>query len=52
MLMAQGKKTALQVRVTSGFLDKLDGWRAKQRPILSRSEAVRVIVAKTTAKAV
>jgi hypothetical protein len=48
--MAKEKTTAFQVRVTGPFLERLDAWRARQRPIISRSEAVRVIVEKTTAK--
>lgn len=48
--MAEEKTIAFQVRVKASFMERLDIWRCKQRPILSRSEAVRVIVDKATAK--
>lgn len=34
------------MRVEPDFLDTLDDWRANQRPILNRSEAIRVLVSK------
>lgn len=34
----------LLMRVSEGFLSKVDDWRAKHRPILSRTEAIRLLV--------
>jgi len=34
----------LDMRVAPGFLSTLDNWRAQQRPILTRSEAIRLLV--------
>lgn len=34
----------LQMRVSPSFLEKVDEWRAGQRPLPSRSEAIRLLV--------
>ena len=34
------------MRIEPGFLNTVDDWRASQRPILNRSEAIRVLVLK------
>lgn len=34
----------LQMRVAPSFLAKVDEWRASQRPLPSRSEAIRMLV--------
>jgi hypothetical protein len=35
------KDSTLQMRVSKAFLKSIDEWRAKQRPIPSRAEAIR-----------
>jgi hypothetical protein len=37
------KTHQLQIRVSAEFLKKLDEWRAQQRPIPSRTEAIRLL---------
>ncbi|MFP3943466.1 MAG: hypothetical protein ACLFWF_06220 [Alphaproteobacteria bacterium] len=32
------------MRVSQDWLDRLDEWRAKQKPIPSRAEAIRILV--------
>lgn len=39
-----------QMRVNDEFLAIVDEWRAKQRPILSRSEAIRRLVEQALAE--
>lgn len=34
------------MRTEPSFLDTIDDWRASQRPILNRSEAIRYLVLK------
>ena len=41
-----------QLRVSEKFFAALDRWRSKQKPIPSRAEAVRVLVALGAAKSV
>ena len=43
--MAQKKLRTFQMRTTEGFLEALDDWRAGQRPVLSRAEAIHRLVA-------
>jgi len=45
--MKAGKKTEqFHMMADLAFLSSIDEWRAKQRPILTRSEAIRVLVLK------
>jgi hypothetical protein len=37
------KPLTIQLRVGQDFLDTVDEWRAKQRPILTRSDAIRTL---------
>jgi hypothetical protein len=39
-------KLNLQIRADPSFLDRIDEWRGKLKPIPSRSEAVRRLVLK------
>ena len=43
--MAQKKLRTFQMRTTDEFLASLDDWRAGQRPVLSRAEAIHQLVA-------
>jgi len=43
--MAQKKLRTFQMRTTDEFLASLDDWRAAQRPVLSRAEAIHRLVA-------
>lgn len=43
MAEREQKTHQMQMRADPGFLDALDDWRAAQRPVLTRSEAVRVL---------
>jgi hypothetical protein len=43
--MAQKKLRTFQMRTTDEFLASLDDWRAGQRPVLSRAEAIHRLVA-------
>jgi hypothetical protein len=43
--MAQKKLRTFQMRTTDEFLAALDDWRAGQRPVLSRAEAIHRLVA-------
>lgn len=38
------KSTRLQMVIEPSLIDRIDRWRAKQRPIPSRSEAIREMV--------
>jgi hypothetical protein len=41
----EGRKgRPLQLYATNAFIQQLDEWRAKQRPIPNRSEAIRLLV--------
>jgi hypothetical protein len=40
----------VQMRVSDDFLRALDAWRLKQKPQLSRSQAIRRLVEKGVAK--
>jgi hypothetical protein len=42
--MAQKKLRTFQMRTTEDFLAALDDWRAGQRPVLSRAEAIHRLV--------
>jgi hypothetical protein len=45
--MKTGKKTEQFHMMTDlAFLNLIDEWRAKQRPIVTRSEAIRILVLK------
>lgn len=41
----------LQVRVSQDFMAALDKWRGGQQPILSRAEAIRVLIPSAISKA-
>ena len=43
MAEREQKTHQMQMRVDPSFLDTLDDWRASQRPVLTRSEAVRIL---------
>jgi hypothetical protein len=43
--MAQRKRRTFQMRTDDGFMEVVDDWRARQRPILSRAEAIHLLVA-------
>jgi hypothetical protein len=43
--MAQRKLRTFQMRTDDGFMEAVDDWRARQRPILSRAEAIQRLVA-------
>jgi hypothetical protein len=43
--MAQRKVRIFQMRTDDGFMEAVDDWRARQRPILSRAEAIQRLVA-------
>jgi hypothetical protein len=42
--MVQTKIRTFQMRTTDEFLAALDDWRAAQRPVLSRAEAIHRLV--------
>jgi hypothetical protein len=42
--LSQQQTEQFLMRTSKEFLQKLDDWRSQQRPILSRSEAMRRIV--------
>lgn len=42
--MAPNKLRTFQMRTTDDFLAVLDDWRAAQRPVLSRAEAIHRLV--------
>ncbi len=48
--MEQKKLRIFQMRTTDEFLAALDDWRASQRPVLSRAEAIHRLVAYAIAK--
>jgi hypothetical protein len=37
----EAKDLTIQLRVSAKFIDAVNEWRAKQRPILTRSDAIR-----------
>ena len=43
-LMATKKLRVFQMRTTDEFLAVVDDWRAAQRPVLSRAEAIHRLV--------
>ena len=49
MLKTPPKRLQLQMRVDMQFLNAIDDWRAAQRPVLSRSEAIRSLCYKALA---
>jgi len=42
--MTANKLRTFQMRTTDQFLAELDDWRASQRPVLSRAEAIHRLV--------
>lgn len=44
--MAREKDRFLHMRVSAEFLDRIEDWRASQRPIPSFAEAVRMLIDK------
>ena len=44
--MAELQNQFLGIKVSADFLNAIDDWRSEKRPILNRSEAVRVLTIK------
>lgn len=39
-------KLSFQIRTDAGFVERIDEWRSTQRPIPSRAEAIRLLIAR------